>query len=191
MDIRYFLFRYRSYAPLPMLCVALWVAAPTAGSLACGIALALLGEMMRLWGVGYAGPETRTVDAPGGNRLITTGAFAYVRNPIYFGNMLLYVGIAIMSNVWWVPIVGYSYFQLQYALIISAEEEYLTKTYGDEYFVYRKNVRRYIPRLTAYRTNSPIFRQFDLMSGLRSEIRTFQAITVATLIMSAIAIWKS
>jgi len=191
MDIRRFLFRYRGYTPLPLLCIALWVADPTAESLAWGFAAAIIGEFIRIWGVGYIGPETRTVDAPGGTKLVTTGAFAYVRNPIYIGNIILYIGVGIMTNVWWIAVVGYIYFQIQYALIISAEEEHLEKTYGMEYREYKKHVRRYIPRLTAHKTSSPIFHYFDLINGLRSEKRTFEAITATMIIMSAIFFWKN
>ncbi|HZV13496.1 MAG TPA: isoprenylcysteine carboxylmethyltransferase family protein [Candidatus Kapabacteria bacterium] len=176
---------------MPLLCIALWVADPTAESLAWGFAAAIIGEFIRIWGVGYIGPETRTVDAPGGTKLVTTGAFAYVRNPIYIGNIILYIGVGIMTNVWWIAVVGYIYFQIQYALIISAEEEHLEKTYGMEYREYKKHVRRYIPRLTAHKTSSPIFHYFDLINGLRSEKRTFEAITATMIIMSAIFFWKN
>ena len=98
MDLRQRLFRYRSYTPIPFLVLMVLFAAPTATSLATGILVVGAGEFLRLWGVAIAGSETRTTGAVGGTYLITRGPFAYVRNPLYVGNMLLYVGIGVMSN---------------------------------------------------------------------------------------------
>ena len=190
MDLRNFLFRYRSYTPLPLLFVSVLFAQPTTTSLICGAIVALFGECIRMWGVRSAGPRTRTTSAPGGEFLVTHGAFAYVRNPIYIGNIIMYTGIALMTNIAWLPVVAFAYFFIQYALIISAEEEYLRATFGAEYEHYFTQVQRYIPRFTPYPSPIRDHQFFDLITVFHSEARTFQAITVCFVLMSALAYWR-
>src|SRR5215831_1478475 len=98
MDIRQRLFQYRSYSPIPFLVVMIVFAHPTPLSLVTGGAMVLAGEFLRLWGVSIAGSETRTTGPVGGTFLITTGPFSYVRNPLYLGNMLMYIGAGVMAK---------------------------------------------------------------------------------------------
>ena len=94
MDIRNLLFKYRSYTPIPIGLMIIYFARPGSAHLTLGIPLLLTGEVMRIWAVSYAGGETRTrrVGAPA---LCSSGPFAFVRNPLYLGNMLMYVGIVL------------------------------------------------------------------------------------------------
>ena len=96
MDVRQRLFQYRSYTPIPFLLIMVFFAQPTRISLIVGLATILAGEGVRLWGVAIAGSETRTTGPVGGTFLVTTGPFAYVRNPLYVGNMLIYLGVGVM-----------------------------------------------------------------------------------------------
>ena len=89
-------FKYRSYTPIPFLVVMIFWATPNIWSLITGFIIAVSGELIRLWGVSYAGSETRTTIV-GGSLLVISGPFAYVRNPLYVGNILMYFGIGVMS----------------------------------------------------------------------------------------------
>ncbi len=174
-DLRQKIFSYRSYTPIPFLIVMILFAKPTLWSLVIGFVIALLGELIRLWGVGYAGGETRTTGPVGGSKLVTNGPYAYVRNPLYLGNMLIYCGFGIMSMALfpYFQIVGLIYFFLQYYLIVTLEEEYLSKTFVEEYSRYFKSVPRFIPSLKRYEFASNF--KFDFDEALRSERRTLQA----------------
>ena len=97
MNIRQTLFQYRGVIPIPFLIGMTYYAHPTLTSLVVGFAIVLSGESIRLWGVAIAGSETRTTDRVGGTYLVTTGPFGYVRNPLYVGNIMMYVGIGVMS----------------------------------------------------------------------------------------------
>src|SRR5437867_6762129 len=97
MDIRQRLFQYRSYTPIPFLLVMMMFAHPTLTSLLTGFCFLCAGESLRLWGVAIAGSETRTTGPVGGTYLITTGPFSHVRNPLYVGNILIYLGLGVMS----------------------------------------------------------------------------------------------
>ena len=177
MDIRLKIFEMRSYTPIPFLLVMVGFAEPTIATLAAGFAVALLGEAIRFWGVSIAGSETRTTGAVGATNLITDGPFGYVRNPLYVGNILMYVGIGIMSNalVPYLALAAFVWFVIQYHLIVSREEEHLKTAFGDEYAVYCKNVPRFIPRITKYSGEHSFHREPNFSRGIQSEMRTLQA----------------
>ena len=177
MDIRLKIFEMRSYTPIPFLLVMVIFAAPTVPTLVVGFAVALLGEAIRFWGVSIAGSETRTTDAVGATNLITDGPFGYVRNPLYVGNILMYVGCGVMSNalVPYLVLAAFVWFVIQYQLIVSREEEHLRTAFANEYAVYCKNVPRFIPRLTKYSGEHSFHREANFSRGLQSEMRTLQA----------------
>jgi protein-S-isoprenylcysteine O-methyltransferase Ste14 len=187
-DARELAFRYRSYTPIPFLVVMVLFARPTAWSIAAGAAVLLLGESLRLWGVSIAGSETRTTGTVGGTYLITTGPFAHVRNPLYVGNMMLYVGVGVMANALmpWLPLAALAWFALQYSLIVSREEEYLATRFGEAYARYTRNVPRFLPRPTPYRDPEPAPKAVNLAEGLASERRTLQAIVLVTAAVVAV-----
>ncbi len=179
-DIRSYMFKYRSYTPIPFLIVMLIFAEPTVLSLVIGLMLVLAGEAIRVWGVSFAGSETRTTGTVGGTYLITYGPFAHVRNPLYVGNMLLYAGVGVMSNALfpWLLIGALVWFYVQYYLIVTEEEEYLDARFGEDYRHYAMHVGRFLPRITAYRGPKPPEKNLDLAQGLSSERRTLQAIGI-------------
>ncbi len=181
-DLRRFIFRMRSYTPIPFLIVMVVFARPTATSLAVGLAILLLGEGLRFWGVSIAGAETRTTGTVGGTYLITNGPFAFVRNPLYLGNMLRYAGVGVMSMALfpWLLLGAMVWFYLQYYLIVTREEEYLRERFGGEYERYCRSVHRFVPRLMPYNSATPPPKSVNAAEGLASERRTLQAIGLVT-----------
>ncbi len=176
MDIRLKIFEMRSYTPIPFLLVMVVFAVPTITTLIVGFAVALLGEAIRFWGVSICGSETRTTGAVGATNLITDGPFGHVRNPLYVGNILMYVGCGIMSNALapYLALSAFVWFVIQYQLIVSREEEHLRTAFGEEYAAYCENVPRFIPRLTRYSGEHSFHRAPDFSRGVQSETRTLQ-----------------
>jgi len=183
----------RSYTPLPFLALMVVFARPTGASMGIGIALVIMGEMIRLWGVSIAGSETRTTGPVGGTFLITQGPFAYVRNPLYLGNMLLYVGVGVMSQALfpWLTLAALLYFLWQYALIVSLEEEYLGKKFGDEYSRYSQRVPRFFPVFQRYPASANEQPELDWGRGIVSERSTLLSIGSVTLLLVLIACLQS
>ncbi len=185
VDIRAWMFAYRSYTPIPFLVAMILFAHPTLPSLCVGFAVVVAGEMIRFWGVSIAGAETRTTGTVGGTFLITNGPFGYVRNPLYLGNMLMYAGVGMMSMALfpWLLIAAVLWFYLQYYLIVTKEEEYLRERFGEEYRLYCSKVHRFVPRLTPYRAPGLPPKTVDFSEGVASESRTVQAVALVTVIL--------
>ena len=123
------IFKYRSYTPIPFLLIMFFYANPNIWSILIGLLIALTGEAIRIWGVSWAGSETRTTGNVGGSFLVISGPFAHVRNPLYVGNILMYTGLGIMSFALfpYLQILGLIFFYFQYRLIVQEEELYLRK----------------------------------------------------------------
>ena len=182
-------FKYRSYTPIPFLLLMFFFEDANIWSLIIGFVIALAGEFIRFWGVSWAGSETRTTGSVGGTFLIVSGPFAYVRNPLYVGNILLYFGLGIMSFAIfpYLQIVAIIFFFVQYHFIVKEEEGYLEKAYGKDYEAYVKNVPRFFPKLVSYKVKNLQQPSFNWKSGLKSERRTLQAFSLVTLII--LLIW--
>jgi protein-S-isoprenylcysteine O-methyltransferase Ste14 len=192
-DIRRLMFKYRSYTPIPFLVIMIAYAQPSPLSLVVGFAVIFLGEMIRFWGVSIAGAETRTTGTVGGTYLITNGPFSYVRNPLYLGNMLVYCGVGVMSMALfpWLLLLALVWFYVQYYLIVTREEVYLAERFGNEFTAYRQEVRRFLPRLTPYRSPQPAPKSVNPAEGLASERRTLQAIGLVTVALVAVYLLRS
>ena len=174
------IFKYRSYTPIPFVVLMLIFENASVESLIVGFIIALAGELIRFWGVSWAGSETRTTGSVGGSNLIISGPFAYVRNPLYVGNILMYTGLGVMSFALfpYLQIVGIVFFILQYNLIVGEEESFLQKKFGEQYKKYVINVPRFFPRLTPFKDETIPQPVVSFTNGFKSEIRTLQAFVI-------------
>lgn len=178
----------------PIALVFLYLAEPTLQSLLAGAFLALLGEGIRLWAIGYTGEPTRSqeLDAPA---LITTGPYGLVRNPLYLGNLLNGMAVATASvggkapseaALLWLGAAGFLGFV--YSNIIILEQEFLQGEFGHDYTLYCETVPALMPTGFEQRTLEQIRRgDFSLTRAL-----TFERMTLVwqTLIW-AILLWKA
>lgn len=187
-DLRDRLFTLRSYTPIPFLILGLVFGHPTITSLITGVLVSGLGEAIRFWGVGHATSETRVTGSVGASRLVVSGPFGYVRNPLYVGNMLLYTGFGVMANIPWLIVLTLAWFIFQYWMIVSREEEFLAGKFGQEYDAYRKSVPKFFPRFTPYERGREVVIQWGI--AIRSERRTFQAFAIALLLMVGKYVWS-
>src|SRR4030043_1443399 len=157
VDLRQFFFKFRGLTPVPIVLIVLIFASPTASSFLWGILVMIIGEMVRFWGVAYAGGATRTRNV-GASTLVTNGPFAHVRNPLYIGNLCIYTGAAIISNTWlpWLIFIIWIFFGVQYHLIVKLEEEKLQELFGNSYLEYKNKVPRFFPRFSPLKADNPV-----------------------------------
>lgn len=141
------LFRLRDYTPIPIVLLALLIAKPTLLSIVAGLVVALIGEMARAYGVAFIGSISRTRSYSNGE-LVKEGPFSLLRNPLYFGNLVLTVGLSMMAGVAWLPVLVVVVFYAQYIPIVAWEEMKLTRIFGDRYAAYKREVpNRWFPNL--------------------------------------------
>lgn len=104
-----------------------------------GALFLLLGEIVRFWAAGYIQKD---------NVIATTGPYALVRNPLYFGSLLLAVGYLLISGLSWIAwVVVVGLFLLFHLAAITFEENYLKGEFGELYLTYLTQVPRLLPRL--------------------------------------------
>lgn len=140
------LFRNRSW--LPVLFVAVPLFAPgtmSALGTTVGVLLIVAGEAIRVLGVAAAGTVTRR-RSRNVQRLVTYGVFAWVRNPLYVGNFLIWMGFIVISGVLWFVPVAMVIFAIEYSLIVRYEEGVLESIFGAEYLAYKQTTPRWFPR---------------------------------------------
>ena len=97
----------------------------------------MLGEWIRLAGVAAAGTVTRRRSRDV-QRLVTYGIFRWVRNPLYVGNFLIWMGFVVISGVLWFVPVAIVVFAIEYTFIVAYEEGVLESIFGREYLEYKR-----------------------------------------------------
>ena len=103
------------------------------------------GELLRLWAVRHIGVISRTRSDRLGP-LISTGPFEWVRNPLYIGNLALWVGFSLSAGLVWLlpPVVVL--LVSEYHAIVRWEEGLLDARLGETYRRYASRVPRWMPR---------------------------------------------
>ena len=177
------LFRHRTVIPLPiaLAIIIMPAASSSVGLVLLGVALVLLGECLRLSAVRHIGTISRTrTDRLG--PLIASGPFGWVRNPLYIGNIALWVGLALVARLPWLAAPIAMLLALEYHAIVRWEEGLLTGRLGQPYRDYLKAVPRWVPRppRTANRPPPPVF---SWRETLFSERGTLIAIVAGFLLL--------
>lgn len=186
MDLRSFLFKKRSYTPIPIVILILYFSDPIFPYWLYGIMLIIFGESIRINAVSYAGGRTRTTKV-GANSLCTSGPYSRTRNPLYIGNISIYSGVVLVSGgiyLFYLLLVVVIYFIFQYSMIISLEEEKLESLFGQNYLEYKENVPRLIPMIKPWK-NHTITDPNSFSKTVKTEKRTLQNIGLTLLFISS------
>jgi protein-S-isoprenylcysteine O-methyltransferase Ste14 len=85
------------------------------------------------------------------SKLVVTGPYAYVRNPMITGVVLILTGEALMLASWAIGIWALVFLIINMFYFMLSEEPGLRKRFGKEFEEYCRNVPRYIPRLTPWK----------------------------------------
>lgn len=168
--------------PVPLL-AALVVTARDPGLLVVPAAILIgLGENLRLWGVAWIGPRSRTRTAQVGS-VVTGGPYRWCRNPLYLGNQFLIAGMAALSGHGLAIPLATAYMAVHYSLVVRWEEQNLRAALGAPYDTWCRQVPRWgWPPRRAPRGEGGA----DWRAAIRSERSTFLAILVciATMLLT-------
>ncbi len=112
-----------------------WRARPDWLSLALGGAVAALGVFLRAMASGHVKKN---------EQLAMTGPYAYSRNPLYLGSIIIALGFAVASRDVWVAVAIIALFTLIYVPVIRSEETFLRSRFP-EFESYSQRVPRLLP----------------------------------------------
>lgn len=139
----------------------------TGAAAALAVAVAAVG--LRVWGASYLSAPTVWDEKPHAEALVQSGPFAFVRHPLYLGNVLLALGLGAAA-----PLAGWIAIVAATALFVSAlaryEDDRIGEQHGSAYDAYRRSVPGLVPRVT--RLHAPQSARPSLAQGLRSEAFT-------------------
>lgn len=105
-----------------------------------GIPFAIFGSLLVSWGIFTLGTKNTSGVKAG---FITDGPYKFTRNPQYLGDMLLFIGLILISNSLYLLIANMLLI-LIFIMTPWAEEVWLEKMYGDEYKKYKKTAARFL-----------------------------------------------
>jgi len=159
INIGNFFFRYRNWLFI-ILYLLLFIPSPPLFSqqyfgeqywlypLIIGLFVTILGQAIRGATIGLAyiirGGKDKKVYA---EELVTSGIFNHCRNPLYVGNILMLLGVGILSNSLIYVGVIMPLFLFIYQAIVLAEENFLRNKFGAAFDAYCKRVNRWFPSL--------------------------------------------
>jgi protein-S-isoprenylcysteine O-methyltransferase Ste14 len=87
-------------------------------------------------------------------RLVTSGPYKYVRNPLYLSFFLTLAGFTILLDLIVIIILAVALLTAIHWGVVSREEPQLEKRFGEEYMDYKRRVPRWIPRFRTFRPQS-------------------------------------
>jgi len=130
--------RYRQFVGIVFVILISIMGQPIKTLFIAGSVLVISGITMRLWASGHIKKN---------KVLATDGPYAYVRHPLYVGNITLGSGFALASGLWWgIPLFILILF-IFYPQAIQREDEKLHRVFGDEWNKWREKTPALIPRI--------------------------------------------
>jgi protein-S-isoprenylcysteine O-methyltransferase Ste14 len=152
-----------------------WLAHPSWRSMMLGALVIIPGLLIRALASGHV----RKNEA-----LATSGPYAYTRNPLYLGSLLMGLGFCVAARSWWVGVALVAMFFAIYLPVIRDEEKFLRTKFRD-FDQYASRVPRMLPRLIPHANNEQQVRStFSL--DLYSKHREYNALLGALAMMAAL-----
>ncbi len=131
--------------------------------------VSLIGVFIRVFTIGYVAKNTsgrNTFEGQKADSLNTKGIYSIVRHPLYLGNFLMWMGLALWSANYWFIIAFCLFYWIYYERIMFSEEQYLRRKFGDEYLNWAKKTPAFLPKFKNYKK---INRSFNWRKALIQE----------------------
>jgi protein-S-isoprenylcysteine O-methyltransferase Ste14 len=148
----------RARVPLGFICMGamLWLARPTMRSLAIGGAVAVVGELVRIWAAGHLEK---------GREVTQSGPYRFTRHPLYAGSAIVAAGAAVASASMSVAILVAVYVLVTIASAIRHEEANMRAAFGAEYDAYANSKAKPIDRAFSFR-RAMMNKEYKAVAGL-------------------------
>jgi protein-S-isoprenylcysteine O-methyltransferase Ste14 len=171
----------RMRVPLGFLFAAayLWLARPLWSWVLAGCVLVVAGLAVRAVASGHIRKN---------RELATTGPYAYTRNPLYLGSILIAAGFVLAARNPWIAVAALLMFLVIYLPVIKAEESYLRSAFPG-YSDYAVHVPRLLPRLAPWHADGAVADLGDgrkFSSELYRKHREYQAALGSALMIGAL-----
>jgi hypothetical protein len=111
--------------------LALWLSSPSGGTLLAGGAIALAGELLRIWAAGHLNKSVEVT---------TSGPYRWMGHPLYVGSSIMGVGLAVASATIPVALLVAVYLGVAITAAIRSEEVFLRRRFGEDYERYRRGL---------------------------------------------------
>jgi protein-S-isoprenylcysteine O-methyltransferase Ste14 len=141
------IYRWRVRSSLFLVLLTIGLAKPTWSSILIGLGICALGLLIRAWASGHIKKE---------KELAITGPYRHTRNPLYLGNFILGLSVAVGTNSWWCALVFAAYFLVFYPPVIKEERERMKRLFPAKYEEYKNHVPLFFPKLKPLFSASPI-----------------------------------
>ena len=153
------------------------LAQPSPVLLVAGASLALVGLLLRAWSAGYLAKN---------QRLVTSGPYAYTRNPLYCGSALMGLGAAVAGRSWVMGVAFAAFFTLVYWPVMHREAQFLRREFPEAFELYASQVPQFFPRWPRHPTPPARFQW-----RLYLKNREYEAATgyLAAMVFLALKMW--
>lgn len=152
--------------------IYLWLAHPSNFSMLLGGLIVIPGLIVRTLASGHVQKN---------EQLTTAGPYAYTRNPLYLGSIMMATGFAVASQSWWITVSMAVIFVAIYVPVIRSEEAFLRHRFA-EFDEYARSVPALLPRLRRFNRPAGQF-SWDLYL----QHREYNAIAGTVAMMAALA----
>ncbi|MDC0204502.1 isoprenylcysteine carboxylmethyltransferase family protein [Flavobacteriales bacterium] len=182
-----FLFKYRGQFPIllfilaiPFICVTDYSTLPSdtiSFYMYSAIFLSLLGFFIRFYTIGTTpkGTSGRNTKKQVADELNYSGMYSMLRHPLYLGNFLIWLGIAVsIVNLYFIVIMSLL-FWLYYERIMFAEERFLERKFGVQYLDWSNKVPAFIPSIFNFKKS---ITPFSIITILRREYSSLLACVI-------------
>jgi hypothetical protein len=156
---------------------------PTVHSLLWSLLGVVPGVALRAYASGYVTKNTE---------LTVTGPYAYTRNPLYLGSMLIAFGFAVAAHSWWVALALAVLFTLIYLPTIRSEEEFL-RAHFSNFEDYAESVPRLFPRFWKGPSSAPAVTSPGFSAALYRKHREYNAalgsVCIYAVLLTKLFVW--
>ncbi len=188
------LFRWRSFLPVFLVPIALYVAyvddnLPAFNDLrwlATCVGVGFLGLVIRAFTIAYIPKGTSGRNTSEGQVALTLnskGMYGYIRHPLYTGNYFMWLGIVMHTGNLFFTIAVSVAFWVYYTLIAMTEEKYLRSKFGQEYLDWASGTPAFLPRTLKWNPPGVFFSFRNVLkreyNGAYAMIISFSAIDFA------------